>query len=76
MSTKIARFPSDAIQSLTLTCFVLAGFSCWGQTSNVGIVSVTVLDPAGASVPGASLELKDRETNEVRRAATQTSGAF
>jgi len=39
-------------------------------------VSVTVLDPAGATIPSANLELQEVETNDVRRATTQTNGSY
>ena len=44
-----------ATHKLTATLVVmLAAHTAFGQTSNVGTMSVTVLDPAGASIPGAS----------------------
>jgi hypothetical protein len=46
------------------------------QTSNVGTVSVTVLDPAGSAIPGASLELRDTSTNDLRRARTSAAGTY
>ena len=51
-------------------------FTAWGQTSNTGTVTVTVLDQAGATVPGADLELKDLGTNDSRKAETQTNGVY
>lgn len=61
------------LAAIALACLGLA-FTALAQTSNVGSISVTVLDPAGASVPTASLELKDLGTNDVRRAQTQATG--
>ena len=46
------------------------------QTSNVGAVTVTVFDPAGASVPAAELQLRDTETNDIRKAETQANGVY
>ncbi len=40
------------------------------------MISVTVNDPAGAAVPGATLALKDVDTNVVTKAATASNGAF
>lgn len=65
-----------------ITVFALAflcgpgAYRASGQTSNVGTVSVTVLDPAGATVPGANLELKDLATNDIRRGQTSASGTY
>ena len=61
---------------LALTCLVLGIFTAWAQTSNVGSVSVAVLDPAGATVPGAQLQLRDTETNDIRKAETQGNGTY
>ena len=47
----------------------------WGQFTQ-GRVSVTVLDPQKAVVPGAELELVDFATNETRSAVTQSGGTF
>src|SRR6266568_1550898 len=56
---------------------VLSGLICiWGQTSNTGSVTVTVVDQAGATVPDADLQLKDLDTNSVRRGTTQANGAY
>lgn len=41
-----------------------------------GRISVTVLDPQKAVIPGAGLELKDLATNETRTATTQSAGTF
>jgi len=41
-----------------------------------GTVSVTVTDPGGAIVPGASLELRDLNSNELRKATTLEGGVY
>ena len=51
-------------------------FRLAAQTSNTGAVSVNVLDPAGAVVPRAALQLKDLGTNNTRQAETQSNGAY
>ncbi|MBZ5620807.1 MAG: carboxypeptidase-like regulatory domain-containing protein [Acidobacteriia bacterium] len=51
-------------------------FVASGQTTTSGTVTVTVLDPTGASVPDAQLEIKDVSTNNVRRAITPASGTY
>ncbi len=49
--------------------------SAFGQNTQ-GRVSVTVLDPQRAVVPGADLELVDQATNETRVAVTQSAGTY
>lgn len=46
------------------------------QQGTVGTVAVTVVDPSGAVVSGAQLELRDISTNTVRTAATQSGGTY
>ncbi len=57
-------------------CLGLGAISAWSQASNVGAVTVTVLDPTAASVPAANLELKDLGTNDIRRAQTTAAGTY
>ena len=55
---------------------VLSAWTAAAQTSNAGSVAVNVLDPAGAVVPRATLQLKDLGTNDVRQAETQSNGTY
>src|SRR5215471_12591434 len=60
--------------SLLLLCCSLAA---WGQTtSTTGSLNVSVVDPSGAAIPEATLELRDTATNDVRHGATQSSGVY
>ena len=61
---------------LALACLGPGSFIAWGQANAGGTLNVTVLDPSGALVPNAKLELKDLSTNDIRRAATQVNGAY
>src|SRR5918993_4000261 len=47
--------------------------TAWAQQT-LGALSVTVVDPSGAAVPGATLTLRDVATNEARTAVTQEAG--
>ena len=47
----------------------------WAQDTG-GSVSVTVTDQQGALIPAAHLELRDLNSNEVRKAATLDGGSF
>jgi len=49
--------------------------TAWAQQT-LGSVSVTVLDPSGGALPGASLTLTDVATNDARRATTQAEGNY
>jgi hypothetical protein len=64
------------VMGIALICLAPGAFTTWAQTSNVGSVSIAVLDPAGATVPGAQLQLRDTETNDVRKAETQGNGTY
>ena len=45
------------------------------QMTNQGTVTVIVLDPTGATIQGAKLQLQDLATNEMREAETQQVGS-
>jgi carboxypeptidase family protein len=58
---------------------LLAALTCWqgfAQTSDVGSVTVNVIDASGATVPDAQLQVRNIETNDIRRAATQANGSY
>src|SRR5215469_6646275 len=46
------------------------------QMTSQGTVTVSVLDPTGAAVQGAKLQLQDVATNEIREAETQQVGSY
>lgn len=73
---KSAQRLATTIVGVGLVLLGPAVFRAWSQTGTTGTISVTVLDPAGASIPDASLELKDLATNDLRRAVTQQTGAY
>src|SRR5579864_2062788 len=69
-----ARKLGTAIAVLAL---VFSGtFHLFAQTGTTGTVSVNVLDPSGAAIPQAVLELRDLGTNEMRKALTPVTGGF
>lgn len=55
---------------------VLTAVFLSAQSGFQGTITITVVDQTGAVVPGADLSLQDLSTNEVRKAATQSSGAY
>jgi hypothetical protein len=55
--------------------FALCAPRAWSQDT-AGAVSVTVLDSAGAVIPGAKLVLRDLNSNEVRQGTTLDGGTY
>src|SRR5215831_8087552 len=64
--------------TIAISClgWMCAGFSALAQTGTTGTITVIVQDPSGATVPDATLELRDKGTNTLRTGATQQSGAY
>jgi len=57
-------------------CLLFAS-SSWGQAqSTTGTVQGDVLDEKGGSVPGASVEAKNLDTNYIRNESTDGDGHF
>ena len=54
---------------------LLLAFAAFGQTDR-GTITGTILDPAGAVVPGASLEAKNNGTGQVYTAGTTGTGNY
>ncbi len=76
MNYKPTAFPVRCLRRIILESILISILPLCAQTSNVGSVTVSVQDPAGASVPGAQLLLRDVETNDVRKAETQAGGSY
>jgi hypothetical protein len=66
---------SLAVLLVACCVFLAAGVRCAAQDLSTGSLNVTVVDPAGAFIPGATLVLKDLGTNDVHRATTKGAGA-
>jgi hypothetical protein len=60
-----------AVAAIVITTVFLSA-----QSGSQGTITITVLDQSGAVVPGTELSLQDLSTNEVRKAATQSSGGY
>lgn len=58
-----------------LSAFLLAGFA-WAQGSEAGSISGHVKSPNGTSVSGASVEVINTATAEVRTIAADNAGVF
>jgi len=75
MSHFCRRFSSLALMALVVALTLLSGPALLAQQTQ-GSVSVTVIDPAGAVIPGAKLDLKATATNDLRTAVTPDSGNY
>src|SRR5205823_18035 len=74
MSSLGRRFSWLALIALAITIFFFVPALRAQQTQ--GSVNVTVVDPAGAVVPGAKLELKATATNDLRTGESQDGGTY
>jgi len=73
---KSARVLMNVAFGIALVLLATGAAPAWGQTTTFGTVTVTVVDPSGAVVPDAQLEIKDLGTNVVRKAATGPTGTY
>ena len=65
------------LSALLVVLVFCAGGVLWAQTTATrGTVTVVVLDPSGAVVTEAQLELRDASTNDVRTAASSGEGSY
>jgi carboxypeptidase family protein len=69
----IGRAAKLLLASAALVVFTTSGIRA---QSSQGTVSVTVIDPGGAAIPGANLELRDLGTNDLRNATTTDGGTY
>ena len=56
--------------------FAMISVPLQAQSGSEGKIIVTVQDPSAAIVPAASLELKERRTNSVRKAEAASNGTY
>ncbi len=59
-----------------LLVFVLTGISIWGQSGNSTSISGTVVDPSGAVVEGATVQVENPVSQFVRSTTTDSAGRF
>jgi Carboxypeptidase regulatory-like domain len=76
----LSRFFQSRLQALLYALAFLSVYSLYPVPASAqdtgGTVSVTVTDQQGAVIPGASLELRDLNSNEVRRATSLGGGTY
>jgi hypothetical protein len=67
---------SRSVKIIAATLFLIATMpALWGQGSQ-GTLNGTVLDPAGAVVPGASVVLVNKATGEEHKTTSTSAGAY
>src|SRR5713101_4944998 len=67
---------SRSVKKIAATFFLIATIpALWGQGS-VGTLNGTVLDPAGAVVPGAAVVLVNNATGEEHKTTSTSAGAY
>lgn len=59
-----------------LLVLAFCAFSAMAQSTTAGAISGTVKDPKGAAVPGATVTVKNNETNKEVTATTDDGGGF
>src|SRR5215470_12850355 len=75
MTTRYLRLPVSVL-TLFAIAVALSCPSAMAQVRIVGAISGTVIDPAGAGIPGAKVVLKDEGTGIGREATTASNGSF
>ncbi len=63
-------------RALLAALLMLYASQAFGQTITTGDVTGTVTDPTGAVVPGATVTIRDTETNETRTGVTNEVGRY
>ncbi|MDT8069948.1 MAG: carboxypeptidase regulatory-like domain-containing protein [Terriglobia bacterium] len=65
------------VTGILLFICLFASFQLFAQTqATTGVIQGNVSDPSGAILPGASVEVRNTETNFTRQATTDDSGRF
>jgi hypothetical protein len=59
-----------------LLLFILAGINAWAQSGNSTSISGTVVDPSGAVVEGATVQVENPVSQFVRSTTTDSAGKF
>ena len=70
-----SNFSLPRLLAVVLAILCLAAPTVWSQSVQ-GSINITITDPAGAVVPGAKLDLKAVDTNDLRSATSQDSGTY
>lgn len=67
---------SMQLNSIKVMAFLILAWSGACHAQGFGAISGTVTDPTGASVPGATITVKETATQQVRTAVTGTDGFY
>lgn len=74
MKGSSVRWLLGVVLACSLVCLLLLAPGATGQMGQQGTLNVIVMDQSGAAVEGASLELRDLTTNDVRNVVSQQQG--
>ncbi|HYP28942.1 MAG TPA: TonB-dependent receptor [Blastocatellia bacterium] len=75
MLKRVGRTLPRAKVVALIACMLLSGVPAWGQSA-FGAISGTVLDQAGAAIPGAQVVIKSLETGLTRETRTNDEGYY
>src|ERR1700745_663699 len=73
MQRQLACTVRLVVFSLLLTSF---SYRAFGQATELGTITGTAIDPAGAVIPGANVKVTNTGTNVVRETTTDGEGNF
>ncbi|MGH9727434.1 MAG: carboxypeptidase regulatory-like domain-containing protein [Candidatus Acidiferrales bacterium] len=76
MSRSFSRTLIGSMVACLAALFAFSVPSAWGQGTTVGSVHIAVLDQSGATVPDATLALRNLDTNSVSTGTTGRGGLF
>src|ERR1022692_416226 len=65
-----------SIALITAAMFCCAALPVWAQTTSMGTMTGVVTDPSNAVIPGATVAIKDKATNDVQTTSTNNSGRY
>ncbi|MGA2535663.1 MAG: TonB-dependent receptor [Terracidiphilus sp.] len=75
-SRNIFAAPVIALRSLALLVFVFAAYATAAHAQFDASLRGTVTDPSGAVIPGATVTLSNKDTNQTRTAQSDASGIY
>jgi Carboxypeptidase regulatory-like domain len=72
----VVRLRFFVFRILLIAAFVSASYSLWGQSATTGALRGTVVDPAGAVIPGVTVTLISPTTGQTQNIVTDAKGLY